>query len=104
MKIMLENEAWKSGMKTDSYDTVSLLLDMDFDGLKSAILEMISGTAIEMNAGSFQNDVAKIRNKDDIITYFIHLGYLTYDSTFKLAFIPNEAIRREMISIVRNKK
>lgn len=104
VKIMLENEAWKSGMKTDSYDTVSLLLDMDFDGLKSAILEMISGTAIEMDAGSFQNDVAKIRNKDDIITYFIHLGYLTYDSTFKLAFIPNEAIRREMISIVRNKK
>lgn len=37
---------------------------------------MFSGAEVEVNTASFKNDPAKIHNRDDIITYLIHLGYL----------------------------
>ena len=35
--------------------------------------------------------------KDDVLTLLIHLGYLAYDSTYQMAYIPNEEIRQEFI-------
>lgn len=32
------------------------LINMDFDGLKSAIIEMLSGASVEVDVTSFQND------------------------------------------------
>ena len=40
---------------------------------------------------------ADFANKDDVITYLIHLGYLGYDQKLKTAFVPNEEIRQELI-------
>ena len=42
--------------------------------------------------------------EDDVITYFIHLGYLAYDQGFKTAVIPNEEIRQELVKATRRKK
>ncbi len=39
---------------------------------------MLSGTSVEVDVGSFQNDIVSIDNKDDVLTYLIHLGYLAY--------------------------
>ena len=39
-----------------------------------------------------------------MLTYLIHLGYLAYDRTFKMAFIPNEEIRQELILATKRKK
>lgn len=47
---------------------------MNFDGLKTAIIEMVSGAAVKVDVGSFQNDIVSIVNKDDVLTYLIHLG------------------------------
>lgn len=35
--------------------------------------------------------------KDDVMTLLIHLGYLAYDSSYQMAYIPNEEIRQEFI-------
>ena len=74
---------------------------MDFDGLKSAIIEMLSGDHVPVDVTSFQNDTTNFANKDDVITYLIHLGYV---QTFKTAFVPNEEIRQELIRAIRRKK
>jgi hypothetical protein len=74
------------------------LINMDFDGLKTAIIKMISGASIEVNTKTFQNDTKNIKNKDDVITYLIHLGYLGYNPLNKTAFVPNEEIRQELIA------
>ena len=47
------------------------MINMDFDGLKNAIIEMLSGTAVEVDVASFQNDIANIVNKDDVLTLSI---------------------------------
>ena len=77
---------------------------MDFDGLKTAIIEMISGTAVEVDVSSFQNDTISFANRDDVLTYLIHLGYLGYDEKNQTAFIPNEEIRQELMKAVKRKK
>lgn len=66
--------------QTGSYEAVVPLINMDFDGLKSAIIEMISGAYVDVDVTTFQNDTVSFSDRDDVITYLIHLGYLAYDS------------------------
>ena len=104
VNVMMEGNFQSYWSGTASYDTIVPLINLDFDGLKTAVIEMLSGAAIEVDVGSFQNDVSKIHNKDDVITYLIHLGYLGYSSTFRNAFVPNEEIRQELNRATRRKK
>ena len=82
--------------ETGSYEAVLPLIGMDYDGLKSAIIEMLSGVEVKVNTATFKNDPAKIKSKDDVITYLIHLGYLAYNEEDGKAFVPNEEIRQEL--------
>lgn len=76
---------------------------MDYDGLKTALIEMLSGDSVKVNTITFQNDIANIRNKDDVLTYLIHLGYLGYDQIRRTAFVPNEEIRQELMVAVEDR-
>lgn len=78
------------------------LISMNYDGLKTAIIEMLSGAEVAVNTATFKNDPAKIASKDDVITYLIHLGYLGYNEDSETAFIPNEEIRQELITAVKS--
>lgn len=80
------------------------LINMDFDGLKTAIIQMLSGASVEVDVENFQNDMVSFTDKDDVLTLLIHLGYLAYDSVKKAAFIPNEEIRQEFMAAVKKKK
>ena len=62
---------------TASYDSIVPLINMDFDGLKIAIIEMVSGASVEVDVGSFQNDVENIVNKDDVFNIFDSYGILS---------------------------
>lgn len=87
--------------ETGTYEAIVPLIKMDFDGLKKAIIEMLSGSSVEVDVTSFQNDTVSFVNKDDVLTYLIHLGYLGYDQNTETAFIPNEEIRQELIKATR---
>ena len=69
-----------------------------------SFIEMLSGASVEVDVGSFQNDIVSIDNKDDVLTYLIHLGYLAYLNYSRSAFVPNEEIRQELIRATRRKK
>lgn len=62
--------------ETASYETIVPLINMDFDGLKSAVIEMLSGAEVKVNTATFKNDTVNIQNRDEVLTYIIHLGYL----------------------------
>lgn len=81
--------------QTGTYESILPLINMDFDGLKTAIIQMLSGTPAKVKTMSFQNDMVTFRNKNDVLTALIHLGYLAYDQNEGTAFIPNEEIRIE---------
>lgn len=88
--------------ETGSYEVVVPLICMNYDGLKNAIIEMLSGSEVKVDTATFKNDPAKIQNRDDVITYLIHLGYLGYNEDSEAAFVPNEEIRQELITAVRS--
>lgn len=89
--------------ETASYEAIVPLINMDYDGLKTAIIEMLSGTSVKVNTATFKNDTLNIQNKDDVLTYMIHLGYLGYDQAKSLAFVPNEEIRQELTIAVESR-
>ncbi len=80
---------------TETYDALKIYMDMDFDGLRVDIVQMLGGERVKVNTSSFQNDMHNFRTKDDVLTLLIHLGYLGYDAETKEAFIPNREIIEE---------
>lgn len=104
VNLMLKGSFQSYWSGTASYEAIVPLINMDFDGLKEAIIEMLSGDHVPVDVASFQNDTTSFVNKDDVLTYLIHLGYLAYDQTFGMAFVPNEEIRQELIRATRRKK
>lgn len=102
---LMTNEEFQSYWSgTASYEAIVPLINMNYDGLKSAIIEMLSGDQVKIDVTSFQNDTVHFANRDDVITYLIHLGYLAYDQKEQAAFVPNEEIRQELIRATRRKK
>lgn len=77
---------------TETYEALKKYIDMDFDGLKEDIVQMLGGESVRVNTLSFQNDMRNFRTKDDILTLLIHIGYLGYDAETKETFIPNKEI------------
>ena len=77
---------------------------MDEDGLKEAVIQMLGGSKIKIDAATFQNDMTTIKCRDDVLTLLIHLGYLAYDTENKSAYIPNEEVREEFIRALTTRK
>ncbi len=95
VSVMLRGAFRSYWSKTGTYESILPLINMDFDGLKTAIITMLSGNSVKVKTISFQNDMVNFKNKNDVLTALIHLGYLAYDQDKKVAFIPNEEIRIE---------
>ena len=104
VNFMLQGELKSYWSETGSYEVVVPLLNMDFDGLKSALIEMLAGAAVPVEVSTFQNDTTNFASKDDVLTYLIHLGYLAYDQIKKVAFVPNEEIRQELLKATKRKQ
>lgn len=104
VSVMLKGKFRSYWSETGTYEAVVPLINMDFDGLKIAVIEMLSGSSVVVNIRSFQNDTVSFANRDDVLTYLIHLGYLGYDQNNRTAFIPNEEIRLELTAAVESKK
>lgn len=104
VSLMIEGEFRSYWSETGSYRIIVPLINMDFDGLKSAVIEMLAGGLVEIDVTSFQNDTVNFEDKDDILTYLIHLGYLAYNQKREMAFVPNEEIREELFRAIKKKK
>lgn len=90
--------------QTETYESLKVYIEMDEDGLKETIVQMLGGASSRVNIRTFQNDMTTIKSKDDILTLLVHLGYLTYHAKNKTVSIPNEEVRQEFIDAVENGK
>ena len=78
-----------------SYEAVSDYINLDFDGVKSGVIDMLAGKELKIDVDKFENSLNEINTKDDVFTYLIHLGYLNYDEGNGLCRIPNKEIKQE---------
>ena len=90
--------------QSETYETLRLYIELDEDGLKQAIVQMLGGARIKIDVATFQNDMTTIKSRDDVLTLLIHLGYLAYDINAKEVYIPNEEIREEFVRAVATGK
>lgn len=80
---------------TETYEALKIYIEMDFDGLRQDVVQMLGGGRVVINTRSLPNDMRSFRTKDDVLTLLIHLGYLGYDAKTGEAFIPNREIAGE---------
>lgn len=57
---------------------------------------------VKVDTNGFSNDFVTFRDRDDVLTLLIHLGYLAYNEETEKVHIPNEEIRKEFAKAVRN--
>ncbi len=104
VNVMLWGEFQSYWTQTGTYESILPLINKNFDGLKADILTMLSGDKVKVKTSTFQNDMVTFRNKHDVLTLLIHLGYLAFDQKNQMAYIPNEEIRREFMDAVEDDK
>ena len=95
------NNYWTS---TETYEALQRYIDMNFDGLKDDIIQLLSGEKVSIQTTSFQNDMTTFKSKDDVLTLLIHLGYLGFEKRDYVGYvyIPNKEVIDAFINSIRN--
>lgn len=89
---------------TGAFDAVAHYIQMNFEGLKDDVINMLAGGRSKVNPTKFQNDMSIIRSKDDVLTVLIHLGYLSYSWQKSECYIPNKEVAGEMVNAIEENK
>ncbi len=95
------NEIQSYWTGTETYEVLKVYIDLNFDGLKEAVLTMLGNGRCVIDPSTFQNDMTVFRTKDDVLTLLIHLGYLTYGKDMSEVLIPNREIEQEFMRAVK---
>jgi len=88
--------------QTETYEALKVYIDMNFDGMKDKVTQMIAGERVLINPRKFQNDMTTFSSADDVLTLLVHLGYLTYDYDTKTVWIPNSEVQQEFINSIED--
>jgi len=88
--------------KTGAFDSAADYINMNFEGLKDDIIYMLGGGRCDVDTTGFDNDPAKVKSKDDVLTLLIHLGYLGYDGKKDQCYVPNKEVAKEMEHAVKS--
>ena len=86
--------------QTETYEALKIYIQMDMDGLQDSVVRMLAGDAVQINTGTFSNDMTTFATKDDVLTLLVHLGYLTYDSIKETVNIPNKEVSQEYVNAI----
>ncbi len=86
--------------QTSTYKVISDRLKQNFKGTKEYVVRMLAEESVDVNVTSFLNTMDSFASRNDVFTYLIHLGYLTYDKESKTCRIPNREIRQEWKNVV----
>ena len=90
---------------TSSNEEFVRLINTDFKGIKEDIINLIEGEQVTFSCANFQNDMVTIKDKNDVFSLLVCLGYLgcsdTKNKYRKVAYVPNAEIKAVLMDIVR---
>ena len=89
---------------TAAFSALADYISMNFNGLKDNIIYLLGGGRVKVNTTKFQNDQSVIQGKDDVLTLFIHLGYLSFDWRRNECYVPNYEVSGELSNAVEDTK
>ena len=100
VEAMLRHKFGTYWNRTETYEALKVYIQMNMDGLKDAVVQMLAGEGVRINTGTFSNDMTTFATKDDVLTLLVHLGYLTYNSETEKVTIPNKEVSQEYINAI----
>ena len=104
-KAVTRNECISYWSGTSSNEEFVRLINMDFDVIKEDIINLIEGDEVTFSCANFQNDMVTIKDKNDVFSLLVCLGYLgcaeTKSQYRKVAYVPNAEIKAVLMDIVR---
>lgn len=81
---------------------VNKLLNSNTFSNPETIIRILTRESIHVDVDGFLNSIDSIMTRDDILTYLIHLGYLSYDAQNKTCSIPNLEVQIRWRNIIAN--
>ena len=87
--------------KTSTYQAISDRIEENFEGIRDDVIRMLAGESVDVDEVMYMNTLTDFRVRDDVFTYLMHLGYLSYDMDEMTCHIPNKEVRQEWIRAVR---
>ena len=100
IEAMLSGHCGPYWNKTETYEALKIYIQMNYDGLKDAIVTMMAGSSVQIDTSTFNNDMTTFHSKNDVLTLLVHLGYLSYNAKTKTVAIPNREIYKEYANAV----
>ena len=104
MKAIRSNRFRSYWTETSAAESLLGYISRDVSGLGKTIAQLIGGSEVPVDINGFANDLITYRNRDDVLTLLIHLGYLSYDESTERVHIPNEEIRLEFARVIHEDK
>ncbi|MBP5291802.1 MAG: PD-(D/E)XK nuclease domain-containing protein, partial [Lachnospiraceae bacterium] len=99
------------GFTADEVEALCDSYSMDFkecrrwyDGYSMNGYEIYNPESVDVNVTRYLNTMDSFKNKDDIFTYLIYVGYLAYDSKTEQCRIPNSEVRREWLNAIEDEQ
>ena len=102
VRAIAEKDFGQFWTETGAYEDIGELINRNFDGLREAVIEMLSGNRIRVNTSGCKNDMHTFTDKDQVITTLIHLGYFAYDKSTQEAYVPNKEIQDVFYTYMEN--
>ncbi|MCL2321706.1 MAG: AAA family ATPase [Oscillospiraceae bacterium] len=87
--------------QTETYEDLKIYIGKNIDGLKDAVIELLSGKRKHIFINTFVNDMVTLKWWEDVLILLAHLGYLGYDNMTNEVFIPNKEIYDEFRVAIR---
>ncbi len=81
--------------KTSTYAVIADRIQANYAGTKEDVIRMLAGESVDVDTVMYMNTMTEFKGKDDVFTYLIHLGYLSYDSETETCRIPNKEVQQE---------
>ena len=104
MEALRNSEFASYWTETSASKSLMEYISLDFDGMSKTVAELLGGVAVPADTSGFANDLVTFRDRNDVLTLLIHLGYLAYEKETETVRIPNEEIRLEFAKSVRKVK
>lgn len=79
--------------ETGSYELVTEYIHSNMYGIVNDIEAMMGNQEIPVKTGYFLNRLDAFSGKDEVFTYLVHIGYLSYNAEARTCFIPNREVR-----------
>jgi len=100
----LENEEIRNYWNESANSNIVVdFFNIGIFGIENAIAMLLDDKKIKIDVSTYKNDTTEFENRDDILTLFVHFGYLGYDEDKREVYIPNKEIQ-EKISECKKEK